>query len=67
MGEQSTPATTFQIERLIGKIKHYLITSIGRTADEASLEEFYRAFCHSLREEIMINWTATQRTHEKSG
>ncbi len=46
-------------ELLASKIKHYLITTMGRTVDEASNEEFYRAFCLTLREEIMINWTAS--------
>lgn len=49
-------------ENLINKIKHYLITMMGVTADEASDDEFYRAFSYTLREEIMINWTATFHT-----
>lgn len=51
-----------QAERLTSKIKHYLITTMGITADEANDEEFYRAFSLTLREEIMINWTATTHT-----
>ena len=51
-----------QVENIVHKVKHYLITTMGRTADEANEEEFYRAFCWSLREEIMINWTATSHT-----
>lgn len=51
-----------QAQTFAQKVRHYLITNVGRTADEASLEEFYRAFCISLREEIMINWTATMQT-----
>ena len=35
--------------------------------NEANDEEFYRAFCASLREEIMINWTATDHTFKKPG
>lgn len=49
-------------EMLVHKIKHYLITTMGVTIDEASDEEFYRAFSLTLREEIMINWTATSHT-----
>lgn len=44
------------------KIKHYLITTMGVTVDEASDEEFFRAFSLTLREEIMINWTANLHT-----
>ncbi len=51
-----------QAERLSSKIKHYLITTMGITASEANDEEFYRAFSLTLREEIMINWTATTHT-----
>lgn len=55
-----------QAERLSSKIKHYLITTMGITIDEANEEEFYRAFALTLREEIMINWTATTHTfHNK--
>jgi starch phosphorylase len=52
-----------QAERLASKIKHYLITMMGVTVDEAYEEEVYRALCMTLREEIMINWTATFHTH----
>ena len=56
-----------QAETVAQKVRHYLITTMGRTADEANDEEFYRAFCASLREEIMINWTATTHTFKKPG
>jgi glycogen phosphorylase len=55
-----------QADSLKHKIKHYLITTMGVTLDEASPEEFYRAFALTLREEIMINWTATTHTYKKS-
>lgn len=55
-----------RVQSVINKIKHYLITTMGRTADVATNEEFYRAFCFALREEIMINWTATAATIKKS-
>lgn len=51
-----------QVQIIIDKIKHYLITFIGRTLDEATDEEFYLALCWALREEIMINWAATNHT-----
>lgn len=53
----------YQSEMLIAKTKHYLITTMGRVSEEANADEFYRALCHALREEIMINWLATARTH----
>ncbi|MCB1081461.1 MAG: glycogen/starch/alpha-glucan phosphorylase [Chlamydiia bacterium] len=56
-----------QAEIVAQKVRHYLITTMGQTADEASDEEFYRAFCTALREEIMINWTATAHTFKKKG
>lgn len=53
----------YQADTLAAKIKHYLITTMGRVSDEANDEEFYRAFSYSLREEIMINWLATSQTN----
>jgi starch phosphorylase len=54
----------FQAETLAQKIRHYLITTSGHTADDprTTPEEFYQAFCNALREEIMINWMATLET-----
>lgn len=57
----------FKAEAVVQKIKHYLIATMGRTCDEASDEELYRAFCYALREEIMVNWTATSHTFKKMG
>ena len=54
-----------QAEMLANKIKHYLITTMGVTVDEANPEEFYRAFSLTIREELMINWTATSHTYRK--
>lgn len=53
------------IDNVIAKIKHYLIIALGRTHDEATDEEFYRAFVWALREEIMINWAATDHAFAK--
>ncbi len=52
-----------QADMLVNKIKHYLITTMGVTVEEANPEEFYRAFSLTIREEVMINWTATQHTY----
>lgn len=54
-----------QAEMLAAKIKHYLITTMGRISDEANISEIYQALCHALREEIMINWLASARTRTK--
>lgn len=51
-----------QAEMLASKTKHYLITAMGRTSEEANNEELYRALSFALREEIMINWLASART-----
>lgn len=56
----------YQAEMLAAKIKHYLITTMGRVSDEANINEFYQALCHALREEIMINWLAAARTKAKT-
>lgn len=56
----------YQAEMLVAKIKHYLITTMGRSSEDANDEEYYRAFCYALREEAMINWLATSRTVAQS-
>ncbi|MBA3603642.1 MAG: glycogen/starch/alpha-glucan phosphorylase [Parachlamydiaceae bacterium] len=52
----------YQAEMLASKTKHYLVTAMGRISEEANDEEFYRALCFALREEIVINWQASSRT-----
>ena len=52
-----------QAETLAAKTRHYLITTMGRFADDANIDDVYRALCLSLREEIMINWLANSRTY----
>lgn len=52
-----------QAENLVSKIKHYLITLMGKVTEEATSEELYRALSYSLREEIMMHWTATTHTY----
>lgn len=51
---------------LVRKIRHYLITLFGRVLEEATSDEFYRAFCYTIREQIMINWEATADTWQKA-
>lgn len=54
-----------QAEGLAQKIKHFIITSSGKVSEQASIEEFYQAFCNALREELMVHWTATKETFEQ--
>lgn len=55
-----------QAERLAAKMKHYLITVLGRFTEEANNDEIYDALSYALREEIMLNWLATSRSQEKA-
>lgn len=55
----------YQAEMLAAKTKHYLITTMGRSSDQANADEIYRALSYALREEIMIRWLATARTIDK--
>jgi starch phosphorylase len=55
----------FQADNLVAKIKHYLITLMGRVIEEATSEELYRAISFALREEIMMHWTATTHSYIK--
>lgn len=57
------PDLDYQADMLMAKTRHYLITMMGRTADEANLDEFYRALSYALREEVMINWLASSQTY----
>lgn len=52
----------YQADMLAAKTRHYLITMMGRTSDEANLDECYRALSYAMREETMINWLTTSRT-----
>ena len=54
-----------QADLLVQKIKHLIITTSGHTAAACSIEEFYYAFCLALREQIMVNMTATIDTIEE--
>lgn len=49
-------------ENLIKKVRSHLITTIGRTSEGATNDEFYKALCYAIREETMINWMATAKT-----
>jgi len=62
MAEPSKEYIEAYSDQLVQKIRHYLITLYGRLLEEATSDEFYRAFCMSIREQIMINWEATANT-----
>ncbi len=47
------------------KIKHFLISKIGKIEKDSNDMEFYIALGNVLKEEIMINWTATKHTYER--
>lgn len=51
------------VQRVAQQVKHYLIAIMGKTNEDATDEEFYRALCWVLREDFMVNWTATEHTH----
>ncbi len=51
---------------LIQKIRHYLITNLGKVESVASTQEFYLALCMALREKIMIHWTASLHSHDET-
>lgn len=59
------PKIEIRADSLVHKVKHYLITMMGVTLDEATDEEVFRAFSLTIREEIMINWTAMIHTFNK--
>lgn len=56
----------YYVTTFISKIKHYLITMMGIVVNEANDEQLYHALSMILREEIMINWTATLRSIKKN-
>lgn len=50
---------------LLRAIKHYLITDHGTVLKKATKEEFYQSFSKSLKERIMMHWTANTLSIEK--
>lgn len=64
-GNMQSTAIDYQAEVIAQKIRHLMITTNGRTEKNATIEEYYQAFCSVLREEIMVNWTATLDTIEE--
>ena len=53
-----------QADLLVQKIKYLLLTRNGRIEQEATIEEFYEAFCVVLKEEVMINWMVSLNAME---
>lgn len=54
-----------RVNRLVDKVKHYLITRWGKLSEQVSFELFYEAFSFAFREEVMINWAACLRTYQE--
>ncbi len=54
-----------QADCLVQKIKHLVLTTSGHALADATIEEFYQAFCLSLREEIMIHHSGTLETFQQ--
>jgi starch phosphorylase len=65
MNHEKKEALATAVDRLCAKIKHYLITLLGRVESAATNEDFYRAFCLALREEVLMNWSASEYTRIK--
>jgi len=55
-----------QAELLVRKIRRYLMAFYGRLLEEATSDEFYRAFCFAIREQIMVNWESTAITWQQA-
>lgn len=49
-------------ESLAHKTRQYLISQMGRTLAKANDEEIFRALSRAIRDEIMINFLATEQT-----
>lgn len=47
---------------LAERVKHYLVIQTDRLLEEASDYEIFQALLSTLREEIVVNWSATHRT-----
>ncbi|MBJ7448886.1 MAG: glycogen/starch/alpha-glucan family phosphorylase [Parachlamydiales bacterium] len=58
------PFTDYKADILCDKVKHYLITTTGKVAATAQPVDIYKALVYSLKEEIMINWSAYNQTIE---
>lgn len=56
------PDIETQAQILSQKVRHYLITNMGRHPSKAYPWEIFQAVSLALREQVMINWAATVRT-----
>jgi glycogen phosphorylase len=54
-----------QIDALVRKVKHLILTTSNHTAKDATIEEIYHAVCLGIREEIMIHTNAAIATIQK--
>lgn len=51
---------------LANKLKRYLITSIGKTLEDANIRDIYHALSLALREDVMVHWLATWRSYRRA-
>lgn len=51
-----------EAEKIARKVRHYLISHMGRLPDEANTVELFQSLSFVLREMIMVNWASTKRT-----
>lgn len=51
-----------EAKKMAQQVKHYVIALLGKTFDEATDEEIYRAMAYVLREQVMVHWAATTHT-----
>lgn len=51
-----------QADKILARIKLFMLTQNGRRSEEATIQEFYTALCTVLREEAIMNWAAALDT-----
>jgi starch phosphorylase len=51
-----------EVKIMVQQVKHYIITTMGKTVVDATDEEVFRALAYVLREQVMIHWAATGHT-----
>lgn len=66
MTSQESNILSSACQLLAAKLKHYLITTIGKTLEEASPKDVYHAISLALREDVMLHWLATWRSYRQA-
>lgn len=52
-------------DKIVHKIKEYILSNMGKALSDANDGEVFRALAHVIRDEIMYNYLATERTFQK--